>query len=180
MLNKFLMSEKAKELRRKLDNVRAQIAKLKAEEKLLVQQLEQKEEELYKERQEEKKKQICDITRNGESIWIARMYDILENTFHLLNFRENQAEIVHCTLSGHDCFVTMPTGGGKSLCYQLSALLRPGFTLIITPLVSLMQDQCFELKNLGISAAMIYASTPIEEYQRITQSMQMPPSSKLP
>ena len=58
-------------------------------------------------------------------------------------------------------------GGGKSLCYQLASLMRPGFSLVITPLISLMQDQCLELQQYGIQCGMIHSKTSKEDYNRI-------------
>ena len=72
--------------------------------------------------------------------------------FGLRDFRKNQREIMNATMSNRDCFVLMPTGGGKSLCYQVPSLLRKGFALVISPLLSLIYDQVQDLTNNGIGA----------------------------
>lgn len=71
--------------------------------------------------------------------------------FQLTMLRESQKPVVEAVLSNLDCLVVMPTGGGKSLCYQLPAILQSGVTIVISPLVSLIKDQVTYLKNLGVS-----------------------------
>src|SRR5450631_1658593 len=77
---------------------------------------------------------------------------ILAERFHLPGFRPMQREAIESILSGRDTLVIMPTGGGKSLCYQLPALLLPGITLVISPLIALMKDQVDSLRRIGIPA----------------------------
>ncbi|KAL5611783.1 hypothetical protein BROUX41_000642 [Berkeleyomyces rouxiae] len=90
--------------------------------------------------------------------WSADVRQILKDRFRMQSFRHNQLQAINATLAGKDAFVLMPTGGGKSLCYQLPAVIRSGktkgITLVISPLLSLMHDQVQHLKDLGIHAVM--------------------------
>ena len=98
--------------------------------------------------------------------------DLLKENFGYENFLPLQEEIVESVLRGEDALVVMPTGGGKSLCYQLPALLFDGLTLVVSPLIALMQDQVESLQRKGISAAFINSSQTPAESQRVLEQAQ--------
>jgi len=90
--------------------------------------------------------------------------DILQKHFGYSTFRPQQKEVIEHLLAGNDAVVLMPTGGGKSLCYQMPALVLDGLTLVISPLIALMKDQVQALRSNGINAAFLNSTlTPTEE-----------------
>ncbi|MEQ9244533.1 MAG: RecQ family ATP-dependent DNA helicase, partial [Nitratireductor sp.] len=96
---------------------------------------------------------------------------ILKTVYGYEAFRGRQAEIVDHVIAGNNAFVLMPTGGGKSLCYQIPALCRPGLGLIISPLIALMADQVAALKQAGVRAAALNSNLPPEARQAIWRAM---------
>jgi len=97
------------------------------------------------------------------------MYTTLKKYFGYDKFRPLQKEIIEKVVAGEDCVVLMPTGGGKSLCFQLPALLRGGMTVVVSPLISLMKEQVDALVQNGISAALINSSQSAVENAAIIE-----------
>ncbi|WNO60307.1 DNA helicase RecQ [Rheinheimera sp. MMS21-TC3] len=97
----------------------------------------------------------------------ADLLPLLKKFFGFSEFRDGQAEVIAATLQGQDSFVLMPTGGGKSLCYQLPALTLPLVTIVVSPLMSLMKDQVDALKANGIAAEYINSSLSREDILHI-------------
>ncbi|MDR9500999.1 MAG: DNA helicase RecQ, partial [Desulfurivibrionaceae bacterium] len=91
----------------------------------------------------------------------------LKNVFGFPSFRANQEDIVRAIMAGQDLFAVMPTGGGKSLCYQLPALLMDGVCLVISPLISLMKDQVDHALSVGIKAGFLNSSLPAAERREV-------------
>ncbi len=93
--------------------------------------------------------------------------DVLKRVFGYDEFRGDQAEIVRHVVAGGDALVLMPTGGGKSLCYQIPALVRQGTGVVISPLIALMQDQVDALRNAGVWAEFLNSTQSLEERRRV-------------
>ncbi|WP_091937425.1 DNA helicase RecQ [Methanolobus profundi] len=95
------------------------------------------------------------------------MHDTLRKYFGYSEFRPLQEDIINDVLNDRDTFVLMPTGGGKSLCYQLPALLKDGITIVVSPLISLMKDQVDSLRENGVDAAYLNSTLKPAESKRI-------------
>ncbi len=88
----------------------------------------------------------------------SQLLSVLKQTFGFASFRPLQEEIIRDSLAGRDTFALLPTGGGKSLCFQLPALVRPGLTVVISPLIALMKDQVDALRASGVAATFLNSS----------------------
>ena len=99
------------------------------------------------------------------------IHDTLQDVFGLQAFRPHQQDIVEQILAGGDAFVLMPTGGGKSLCYQLPALHRSGLAIVISPLISLMKDQVDALRANGVRAAMYNSNLNAAEAREVLEAL---------
>ena len=107
----------------------------------------------------------------GEFPWSGKVQETLSSVFKISSFRPLQVSCVNATLSLRDTILIMPTGGGKSLCYQLPALLSLGITLVVSPLVSLMEDQLISIKSLEINASLLNASSSRTEATQVQNAM---------
>ena len=96
---------------------------------------------------------------------------ILQHVFGFPDFRAPQDEIISTLVDGGDVLVLMPTGGGKSLCYQIPAIAREGVGVVVSPLIALMQNQVDALKQLGVSATFLNSTLAFETVHRIEQSL---------
>ncbi len=96
----------------------------------------------------------------------ARLLTALRSTFGFTGLRPLQEEIIGDILRRRDVFVLMPTGGGKSLCYQLPGMLQPGLTVVVSPLIALMKDQVDRLQSMGVAATFINSSLEPDEWRK--------------
>ena len=100
-----------------------------------------------------------------------RAHEILRNVYGYTSFRGDQLEIIKAALAGRDSLVLMPTGGGKSICYQIPALLLDGVALIVSPLIALMRDQVMGLRQLGVRAAYLNSSLDATRQREVIESL---------
>jgi ATP-dependent DNA helicase RecQ len=95
------------------------------------------------------------------------IHTTLQRVFGYPAFRPHQREIIEDLVAGRDAFVLMPTGGGKSLCYQIPALHRPGVGIVVSPLISLMKDQVDALRANGVAAAFYNSALGSDEARQV-------------
>lgn len=112
----------------------------------------------------------AESVENGAPLALPNGIDAHLSRFRLESFRPGQREVISAVMEKQDCLCIMPTGGGKSLCYQLPALMREGLTLVVSPLIALMKDQVDALQALGIAATFINSSlTQSEQRERMEE-----------
>lgn len=105
---------------------------------------------------------------------VLSILSVLQETFGLQDFREGQEDIIRSVLSGNDTLVFMPTGGGKSLTYQIPGITLDGITIVISPLISLMKDQIDRLREKGIASACINSTISLQEQRDILEEIRYP------
>jgi len=93
----------------------------------------------------------------------AAIRRILRTTFGLDRLREGQEAVIASVMRGKPTLAVMPTGAGKSLCYQLPALALPGLTIVVSPLIALMKDQCDKLRDMGVAACQLNSAVAAAE-----------------
>jgi ATP-dependent DNA helicase RecQ len=113
-----------------------------------------------------------DAIRDADLVEETDLGAILQRSFGFTEFREHQEEIIGDALSGRDVLALMPTGGGKSLCYQLPALVGSGLTVVVSPLIALMKDQVDFLRSRNIPAALINSTLSFEGMQNVALGLE--------
>ena len=103
--------------------------------------------------------------------------DVLNEVFGYPEFRGHQEQVIAAAMEGRDSLVLQPTGGGKSLCYQIPALLNKGVTIVVSPLIALMHDQVIALEQLGVAAACLNSSLTRDEQRSVLERLREWPSA---
>ena len=102
---------------------------------------------------------------------MKKTYELLKQYFGYENFRPGQEDIINKIIEGKDCLGIMPTGAGKSICYQIPAMIFSGVTIVISPLISLMKDQVDNLNEIGIPATFINSTLSYSEYSQTLENI---------
>ena len=97
--------------------------------------------------------------------------EVLHNTFGFTAFRGQQEPVIRRVLAGGDALVLMPTGGGKSLCYQVPALIQPGTAVVVSPLIALMEDQVRSLNQLGVQVGCLNSAMSVQEQMQTEEDL---------
>ncbi|KAG1678127.1 ATP-dependent DNA helicase Q1 [Nymphon striatum] len=123
-------------------------------------------------------KSVIDFSKT-DFPWSDNMIEKMKTTFKISLYRPYQLEAMNATMSGNDCILIMPTGGGKSLCYQLPALISDGVTVVVSPLISLMEDQIHGMESIGLghTCSFFSATKKASEATAIFKAMIDPKSS---
>jgi len=111
----------------------------------------------------------CDVAYNSAAM--KSVDELLTGTFRLAQFRPSQREVIDDLLAGHDVVCVMPTGAGKSLCYQLPAVALRGLTIVVSPLIALMADQVRQLGDLSIPALLLNSSQESAKQRQTLQQL---------
>ncbi|MDX8394687.1 MAG: DEAD/DEAH box helicase [Mariprofundales bacterium] len=115
---------------------------------------------------------MYDSSYNSSNTSQSSPKQILQNVFGYDSFRFEQELIIDNVIAGTDVLAVMPTGGGKSLCYQIPSLLRQGVGIVVSPLIALMHDQVGALKQQGIAAASLNSAMSYREQQKVEYDVQ--------
>src|SRR3982751_4532342 len=106
-----------------------------------------------------------------ETVQFSTLRRTLRHTFGFRALREGQEEVIRAILAGKDTLAIMPTGAGKSLCYQLPGAELPGTTVIVSPLISLMKDQVDKLQDVGLDAAQVNSTLSAGEESQVLEEI---------
>ncbi|GFR46854.1 hypothetical protein Agub_g8494, partial [Astrephomene gubernaculifera] len=152
-------------LETQLAEVESELGEVKSQLEYLMQQqdhLRAKRDQLLRRIEQERRAPKADWQQDSFP-WSSKLSQTLHDVFGLHEFRPLQREVMNATLQGRDVLCLLPSGGGKSLCYQLPALVGSGLTLVVSPLLSLIQDQVLSLKALGISGGCLTSLSSKED-----------------
>lgn len=160
---------KVLKIEQEIKEINVKITKLKERKTKLLDQIEKLKQLSY----EKQTNSISDQNKwtHTDFPWYQKVKNTLKTVFKLDSFRSQQLAAINITLSKHDAILIMPTGGGKSLCYQLPALIDQGFTLVVSPMVSLMEDQIIQMQKLNVNAKMISSYSSKEDVKLLFQMM---------
>src|SRR5579862_5033296 len=106
-----------------------------------------------------------------QSLLAEEPASVLRRVFGFPGFRGQQEQAVNHIIAGGDALVLMPTGGGKSVCYQVPALCRPGTAIVVSPLIALMDDQVAALRQLGVAAGALHSDLDPDEARRVGREL---------
>lgn len=167
------LSAELSAIRVELDHVESQIEAFIERQQVLYERREKIEKEINEfENQGSRTATSNGIDWGSRSFpWTEKIDNCLKDVFGLREFRSLQREAINMTLSGIDCILLMPTGAGKSLCFQLPAVASDGITLVISPLLSLIEDQLMRLMDLNINATFLNASSSKEDVRDVHSQM---------
>ncbi|KAM5170986.1 ATP-dependent DNA helicase Q1 [Mantella aurantiaca] len=166
--------DELEEVSTELQAIEIQIQELLERQQELIQRkssLKKKIQRLSEDAEASTSTESTDNWNKEDFVWSQKVREELCNAFQLDTFRNLQLETINATMAGKDVFLIMPTGGGKSLCYQLPAVCSKGLTLVICPLLSLMEDQLMVLKRLGVSATCLNAASSKEHVKWVHSEM---------
>ncbi|GIL70438.1 hypothetical protein Vretimale_3595 [Volvox reticuliferus] len=160
-------------LTKQLEDVEEELSEVKSQIEILMQQQDQlraRRDQLLRQIDQERRAPKADW-RQENFPWSAKLNQILHDVFGLREFRPLQREVINAALQGRDVLCLLPSGGGKSLCYQLPALVSSGLTLVVSPLLSLIQDQVLSLRALGIDGACLTSLSSKEDVAKVYGKM---------
>ena len=165
------LSEELSEVETELTSVQAQLDTLLEKQEQLLERKNELKARLHSLESSAVQENTSVNWEEGVFPWSSNIQATLKSIFKIEKLRPLQASCINATMSNKDTILIMPTGGGKSLCYQLPAVLTPGLTLVVSPLVSLIEDQLLASNNLGIQSCGLNSSSSREDVSRIHATM---------
>lgn len=170
------LQDELRQAKQELEAVDEKMTQLKARRKQLVKTIDSIKKRLNADNESD---EITSKYNHENFPWSTKLRQQMQNVFGIKSFRSLQLPAINATMRNVDCLLVAPTGGGKSLVFQLPAVIEPGVTLVVSPLVSLMVDQELGLKNLGIQAGVFNSQTDKEKQKELMGDMVDPKNMRL-